>query len=55
MEGLVSCYHWDVAACGNSGENWPLMRSPLGSPSLLLCFGFDGALGSVCQQQEAEL
>jgi len=37
IEGLVSCYHWDVEACGNSGENRPLMLSPLGSPTLLFC------------------
>lgn len=43
MEGLVSCYHWDVAACGNSGENRPLMPPPLGSPTPLLCSPFDGS------------
>lgn len=43
MEGLVSCYHWDVAACGNSGENRPLMPPPLGSPTLFLCAPFDGS------------
>ena len=37
IEGLVSCYHWDVAACGNSGENRPLMPLPRGPPSLLFC------------------
>lgn len=43
MEGLVSCYHWDVAACGNSGENRPLMPPPLGSPTPFLCSPFDGS------------
>lgn len=43
MEGLVSCYHWDVAACGNSGENRPLMPPPLGAPTPFLCSPFDGS------------
>lgn len=54
IEGLVSCYHWDVAACGNSGGNRPLMPPPLGSPSLFFCFLFDGVLWSVLQRQEAD-
>lgn len=37
IEGFVSCYHWDVAACENSGGVWSLMRPPLGSTSLLFC------------------
>lgn len=55
IEGLVSCYHWDVAACGNSGENRPLMPPPLGSPTPFFCFPFDGVLWSVLRQQEADL
>ena len=38
IEGLVSCYHWDVAACGNSGENRPLMPPPLGTAHSVLLF-----------------
>lgn len=36
IEELVSCYHWDGVACGNSGEKRPLMPSPLCSSVLLL-------------------
>lgn len=55
IEGLVSCYHWDVAACGNCGENRPLNSPQLGSPTPFFYFLFDGVLWSVLQQWEADI